>query len=159
MKNKTVAIISILLSSFLFASLAFAGGPHGSVKLKTPREYVKLPKSVMAKGHAKAVVDARIKDNVRYIVNTYKLKVTSGRETGHLTHGDGTGVDFTGKTRSLRKAQAALERASAIVYVLGPSSDIPGFKDHIHVSWNSNCHGCGGGKLVDPRKWVAVFRG
>ena len=74
--------------------------PVGPAKLRTaervssPRAFRTLPLRAMAAGRVPQVVDARIHDDVVWIVRRYRLRVTAAREAGHRTHGDGTAVDL-----------------------------------------------------------------
>jgi hypothetical protein len=52
-----------------------------------------IPARYMAPGYAPDPIDARIWPDVRWILDTYGLRVTAGKETGHLSHGDGTAID------------------------------------------------------------------
>ena len=51
-----------------------------------------LPPWAMAAGRAPQAVDARIHDDVVWILRRYRLRVTAAREAGHRTHGDGTAL-------------------------------------------------------------------
>jgi Transglycosylase SLT domain len=59
----------------------------------SPRAFRMLPPWALAGGRLGAV-DARIYDNVVWILRRYHLRVTAAREAGHNTHGDGTAVDL-----------------------------------------------------------------
>jgi hypothetical protein len=48
----------------------------------------------LAAGTRPAAVDARLYDDVVWILRRYHLRVTAAREAGHRTHGDGTAVDL-----------------------------------------------------------------
>ena len=48
----------------------------------------------MAGGRPAEPVDARIYDDVLWVLQRYGLRVSAARETGHHTHGDGTAVDL-----------------------------------------------------------------
>ena len=48
----------------------------------------------MAGGRPTEPVDARIYDDVLWVLRRYGLRVSAARETGHHTHGDGTAVDL-----------------------------------------------------------------
>jgi len=65
-----------------------------SVRLYEPREFKALPKRLMAPGYAAQEVDARIWPGAVWILETYGLRVTAARESGHATHGDGTALDM-----------------------------------------------------------------
>jgi hypothetical protein len=60
----------------------------------SPRGFRTLPSWVLAGGSAPAAVDARIHDDVIWILRRYRVRVTAAREAGHNTHGDGTAVDL-----------------------------------------------------------------
>ncbi len=53
-----------------------------------------LPSWALASGTAPTAVDARIYDDVVWILRRYHLRVSAAREAGHQTHGDGTAVDL-----------------------------------------------------------------
>jgi transglycosylase-like protein with SLT domain len=63
-------------------------------RLTAPRAFTTLPTWAMAGGHPPQAVDARIHDDVIWILRRYHLRVTAAREPGHHTHGDGTAVDL-----------------------------------------------------------------
>jgi Transglycosylase SLT domain len=73
--------------------------PTGPAELRlaerasSPRAYRALPNWAMA-GRAPELVDARLYDDVIWILRGYRLRVTAAREAGHHTHGDGTAVDL-----------------------------------------------------------------
>jgi hypothetical protein len=73
--------------------------PTGPVELTKaervfqPRRDVKIPVSYMAPGRSPARIDARIWPDVRYVLQEYDLRITAGKETGHLSHGDGSAID------------------------------------------------------------------
>src|SRR3954463_9224969 len=48
----------------------------------------------MAGGRAPEPVDARIYNDVVWLLRRHNLRVTAAREAGHHTHGDGTAVDL-----------------------------------------------------------------
>ena len=48
----------------------------------------------MAGGRAPQPVDARIYENVVWLLRRYNVRVTAAREAGHKTHGDGTALDL-----------------------------------------------------------------
>jgi hypothetical protein len=60
----------------------------------TPRTFRALPSWALAAGTRPAAVDARLYDDVVWILRRYHLRVTAAREAGHRTHGDGTAVDL-----------------------------------------------------------------
>ncbi len=63
-------------------------------QLTEPRAYRPLPTGAMAPGHGVEPVDARLYDDVLWILGRYHLRVSAAREAGHHTHGDGTAVDL-----------------------------------------------------------------
>jgi hypothetical protein len=63
-------------------------------RVASPRAIRNLPAWAMAGGRAPQAVDARLYDNVIWILRRYHLNVTAAREPGHHTHGDGTAVDL-----------------------------------------------------------------
>ena len=66
---------------------------HAS-RLASPRAYRTLPGWAMAAGHPPEPIDARLYDDVIWILRRYHLRVSAARENGHHTHGDGTAVDL-----------------------------------------------------------------
>ena len=63
-------------------------------RLTAPRAFTTLPPWAMAGGRASQAVDARIHDDVIWVLRRYHLRVTAAREGGHRTHGDGTALDL-----------------------------------------------------------------
>jgi hypothetical protein len=63
-------------------------------RVSSPRAFRMLPAWAMAAGRAAQSVDARIHDDVVWILRRYRLRVTAAREAGHQTHGDGTAIDL-----------------------------------------------------------------
>jgi hypothetical protein len=63
-------------------------------RASSPRAFRRLPAWALAAGTAPAAVDARLYDDVIWILRRYQLRVTAAREAGHRTHGDGTAVDL-----------------------------------------------------------------
>lgn len=63
-------------------------------RLTAPRAFTTLPTWAMAGGRAPQPVDARIYDDVIWILRRYHLRVTASREPSHHTHGDGTAIDL-----------------------------------------------------------------
>jgi hypothetical protein len=63
-------------------------------RLTAPRAFKTLPPWAMAAGRAPQTVDARIHDDVVWMLRRYHLRVTAAREPGHRTHGDGTAIDL-----------------------------------------------------------------
>jgi hypothetical protein len=74
-------------------------GPTGPAELRVaervaaPRAFRSLPAWAMV-GRAPEPVDARLYDDIVWILRRYHLRVTAAREAGHHTHGDGTAVDL-----------------------------------------------------------------
>jgi hypothetical protein len=63
----------------------------------------------MAGAGASGAVDARLYDDVVWILRRYHLRVSAAREAGHHTHGDGTAVDLVpadGTTQAVWDASA-----------------------------------------------------
>src|SRR4051794_32848287 len=65
-----------------------------AVRLTSPAAYRTLPAGAMAGGAPAEPVDARIYDDVLWVLPRYGLRVSAARATGHHTHGDGTAVDL-----------------------------------------------------------------
>jgi hypothetical protein len=65
-----------------------------AIRLTSPAAYRALPAWAMAGGRPAEPVDARIYDDVLWVLQRYGLRVSAARETGHHTHGDGTAVDL-----------------------------------------------------------------
>jgi hypothetical protein len=63
-------------------------------RIASPRAYRTLPNWAMAAGHGPEPVDARLYDDIVWILRRYHLRVSAARESGHHTHGDGTAVDL-----------------------------------------------------------------
>jgi hypothetical protein len=79
------------------AQLVGAGGPVDvgrAVRLTFPAIYRTLPVWAMAAGQPPQPVDARIYDDVVWLLERHNLRVSAAREPGHQTHGDGTAVDL-----------------------------------------------------------------
>jgi hypothetical protein len=86
-----------------------AGGgidaPVGPVNLRdaqrvsSPRAFRMLPSWALAGDTGPDAVDARIYDDVVWILRRYHLRVTAARAAGHHTHGDGTAVDLIPRRR------------------------------------------------------------
>jgi hypothetical protein len=67
---------------------------YAAQRVTSPRLFRALPTWAMAGGRAAALVDARLSNDVVWILRRYHLRVTAAREAGHQTHGDGTAVDL-----------------------------------------------------------------
>jgi hypothetical protein len=65
----------------------------GAERVAQPRAFRSLPVWAMAPGRAPQLVDARIHEDVLWILRRYHLRVSAAREAGHRTHGDGTAID------------------------------------------------------------------
>jgi hypothetical protein len=65
-----------------------------AVRLTWPAAYRALPAWAMAGGRPAELVDARIYDDVLWVLGRYGVRVTAAREAGHHTHGDGTALDL-----------------------------------------------------------------
>jgi Transglycosylase SLT domain len=63
-------------------------------RVSSPRAFRTLPTWAPAAGSGPAAIDARIHDDVVWILRRYRLRVTAAREAGHRTHGDGTALDL-----------------------------------------------------------------
>jgi hypothetical protein len=61
--------------------------------LSESRAFKPIPASLWEGGGAPESVDSRIWPDVMWVLQTFHLRVTAARETGHNTHGDGTAVD------------------------------------------------------------------
>jgi hypothetical protein len=73
------------------------GGPADlgrAVRLTFPAAYRALPAWAMAARRTPESVDARIYNDVVWLLKRHNLRVTAAREAGHHTHGDGTAVDL-----------------------------------------------------------------
>ena len=67
---------------------------RAAVRATSPRAFRRLPVWAMAPGRAPQAVDARLRDDVVWILRRYRVRVTAAREPGHRTHGDGTAIDI-----------------------------------------------------------------
>ena len=82
------------------------GGPADldtAVRLTFPTAYRALPAWAMAAGRAPKPVDARIYNDVVWVLRRYDLRVMAAREAGHHTHGDGTAVDLVPATGTTQR--------------------------------------------------------
>ncbi len=166
------------------AACAGASGPadlRHAEKLFAPRSFRPLPARLWVGGGAPESVDARIWPDAVWLLDTYDLRVTAARESGHNTHGDGTAMDMVpapgyGWDETARRAAEDLgwvescgASGSAPVCPLAPAIQFIGYNGyeghgdpahagenaHLHVSWKSSSYGCPG--LCAPREWVEVF--
>lgn len=160
-----------------------AGSPvlAKATTLREPRAFKALPARLWVGGGSPESVDARIWPDAIWLLETYELRVTAARESGHNTHGDGTAMDMVpapgrGWDETARRAAEDLgwrescgPSGSAPACPLVPAiqfigyNGYPGHGDpahagenaHLHVSWQSSDYGCPG--LCAPRAWVKVF--
>jgi hypothetical protein len=149
--------------------------------LRSPRAFKLLPDRLMAAARSPEAVDERIWPDAIWLLETYDLRVTAARESGHQTHGDGTAMDMVpapGRGWDETARRAALDlgwipacgaSGSAPLCPLVPAiqfigyNGYPGHGDpahagvsaHLHVSWVSSDYGCSG--LCAPREWVKAF--
>jgi hypothetical protein len=150
--------------------------------LSESRAFKPIPASLWEGGGAPESVDSRIWPDVMWVLQTFHLRVTAARETGHNTHGDGTAVDTVpqagkGWDETARAAAEALGwrescgySGTAPVCPIVPAiqfvgyNGYPGHGDpahagenaHLHVSWQSSSFGsCAA--LCPPPAWVRVF--
>ena len=151
----------------------------------TPQAFATLPAWAMAGNRAPAQIDARIMPDALWILRTYQLRVTAGREVGHASHGDGTALDLVPADTTAGQAawdQSALRFAHDIGWTEGcaaagvapacplkpwvrfvgyngyPDHGDPahvGANAHIHVSWLASASPSSG--LAPPNEWVRVF--
>lgn len=150
-------------------------------KLLFPRAFKAIPASLWVGGGAPESVDARIWPDAVWLLQTFHLRVSAARESGHNTHGDGTAMDMVPASgeawdQTARRAAEALgwregcgASGTAPVCPLVPAiqfigyNGYPGHGDpdhaggsaHLHVSWKSSSYGCPG--LCPPREWVEIF--
>jgi Transglycosylase SLT domain len=166
--------------------------PPGPAELATaervsaPRAYRALPAWAMAAGHSTELVDARLYDDITWILRRYHLHVSAAREAGHRTHGDGTAVDLTpaeGTTQPTWDASAGrlahdlgwtascAASGSRPACPLVPAIQFVGYDGYPRHGSPRTCRGdcpahvhvswrspCyGSAALVSPCGWVAVF--
>ncbi len=161
-------------------------GPSSAVvgkalRLFAPRAFKPLPARLWVGEGPPQAVDARIWPNAVWLLETFDLRVTAARESGHETHGDGTAMDMvpaSGRGWDGTALRAALAlgwipscggSGSAPACPLSPAIQWVGYNGaenhgdpahagsnaHLHVSWRSSEYGCPG--LCEPREWVEVF--
>jgi hypothetical protein len=63
-------------------------------RITAPRAFKTLPSWAMAGDRAPQAIDARVYDDVIWMLRRYHLRVTAAREGGHHTHGDGSAIDL-----------------------------------------------------------------
>ena len=167
------------------------GAPAGpanlgqAVAVRSPRTFAALPPWAMAGARAPAEVDARILPDVLWLLRTYDLRVTAGREIGHESHGDGTAVDLV-PANPIGAQNAWDQSALRVARDIGWTADCgasgvapacplkpwvrfvgyngyPGHGDpahaganaHLHISWLASA--APSGALVPPNAWVRAF--
>jgi hypothetical protein len=153
--------------------------------VRAPRAFAMLPAWAMAGRRAPAEIDARIVPDVLWILRTYALRVTAGREVGHLSHGDGTALDLVPADPGAGQAAwdaSALRLAHDIGWTQGcaasgtaPACPLKGWvrfvgyngyphhgdpahvgaNAHLHVSWLASAQPQGA--LAPANAWVRVF--
>lgn len=155
-----------------------------AIKLFEPRRYKLLPQRYMAPGYSPEPVDERILPGAEWVLDTYRLRVTAGRETGHQSHGEGTAIDMVPADGNSHQdwVHSAQRLAEDLGWRVGCGSSglssqfggacqlVPairfigynGFPDHgegnhIHVSWQDSLSPGATGALVPPEPWVKVF--
>lgn len=164
-----------------------AGGPAElgeAVRVYEPARDQRVPDRYIVSGFEPVVIDARIWPNVRWMLESYDLALTAGKETGHASHGDGSAIDAVPATNigSVAHWRETVERlatdlgwsrgcASAGVRPsceLVPAIEFIGYNGydashgdpehsriaHIHVSWVSETQGTP--QLTRP-EWLLVF--
>jgi len=156
-------------------------------RASSPRAFRTLPSWALAGGGSgPGAVDARIHDDVVWILRRYHLRVTAVREAGHRTHGDGTAVDLVpadGITQAVwdasagRLAQdlgwtpACARSGTRPACPLAPAIQFVGYDGYPSHGSPRTCHrGCpahlhvswaspcfGFGDLSPPCEWVMAF--
>ncbi|MGZ8634930.1 MAG: M23 family metallopeptidase [Solirubrobacteraceae bacterium] len=152
--------------------------------VRTPQTFATLPAWAMAGSRAPAQIDARIVPDALWILRTYQLRVTAGREAGHASHGDGSALDLVPADPSGGQAawdQSALRLARDIGWIddcaasgVAPACPLKpwvrfvgynGYPDHgdpapvganahLHISWLAAGVWSA---LAAPNEWVRVF--
>jgi hypothetical protein len=131
-------------------------------------------------GRGVELVDARLYDDVLWLLRRYHLRVTAAREPGHHTHGDGTAVDLIPADGTTQADWDASARAlgwspecgacgSRPTCSLAPAIQFIGYDGypghgsprtcgtaHIHISWASPCYGAA--SPIPPCASVLTFR-
>jgi hypothetical protein len=163
------------------AALAGNAVLDGELRLYAPRAFKAIPARLWVGYGSPQAVDARIWPNVVWLLETFELRVTAARESGHATHGDGTAIDVvpasgSGWDATALRASLALGwtpecgwNGSAPVCPLVPAIQFVGYNGydshgdpahavgnaHLHVSWRASEYGCS--SLCAPREWVEIF--
>jgi hypothetical protein len=166
------------------ATLSPSGGSAALRQFQTlnqPRTFKSVPARLWVGFGTPQQVDARIWPNLVWLLDSYGLRVTAARESGHSTHGDGTAVDLVPASGSgwdesaLRAAEDLGWRGpcggsgTAPVCPLVPAIQFVGYNGypmhgdpahaggnaHLHISWRSSSFGSAA--LSPPPRWVRVF--
>lgn len=161
------------------------GGVAALQKVETlyqPRAFKPIPQTLWVGGGSAESVDSRLWPDAVWLLQTFHLRVSAARETGHNTHGDGTAMDMVpeagkGWDETARAAAETLgwrescgASGAAPVCPLVPAIQFVGYNGypshgdpahagenaHLHVSWQSSSFGCGP-ELCPPPVWVRVF--
>lgn len=122
---------------------AGTGAPTGpanleeAVKVNNPQTFTMLPSWAMAGGRAPQEVDTRILPAALWFLQTYNLRVTAARETGHVSHGDGTALDLIPATGNDQAAwDQTAKRAAA------------------DIGWTDACGASGVAPACPLKPWV-----
>jgi hypothetical protein len=159
---------------------------HNTSRVASPRAYRTLPSWAMTAGRTPEPVDARLYDDVLWILRRYHLRVSAARENGHHTHGDGTAVDLVpadGSTQAVWDGSAGrlahdlgwtpecAASGSRPACPLGPAIQFIGYDGYPGHGSPRTCHaGCpahihiswtspcyGTSQLSPPCPWVMAF--
>ena len=169
------------------SSCASSQGPfdlNRAVRVYEPARDQRVPERFIASGTGPIVVDARIWPNIEWVLGTYGLVLTAGKETGHASHGDGSAIDAVPAEDAgslAHWADTAGRLASDLGWTpacaqsgvrpscgLAPAVEFVGYNGydshhgdpahsqspHIHVSWVSSTHGTA--YLTTP-EWMLAF--
>src|SRR3954462_10126772 len=181
-----VAVADVAPTAACAGAATGAADLSSAVRLTSPVAYRALPASAMAGGRTAEPVDARIYDDVVWILRRYGLRVSAAREAGHHTHGDGTAVDLVPAAGNAQSHWAA--SAGRLAHNLGwieesggsgagplcplkPAIEFIGYDGYpSHGSPRTCSGGCpahihvswvsgcyGSGALVQPCAWVMAF--
>jgi hypothetical protein len=154
-----------------------------AVRIYEPARDQLVPARFVAPGHGPIKIDARIWPDVQWVLVTYGLVLTAGKETGHRSHGDGSAIDAVPASGSASITEWQ-NTAGRLATDLGwtpdcaaagvrPACDLvpaiefvgyngyPGHGDpahtsgaHIHVSWVSSTHGT---PYLTTPQWLLAF--
>jgi hypothetical protein len=163
-----------------------AGGPaelDRAIRVYEPARDLVVPSRYVAPGYGPITTDARLWADLRWVLETYGLVLTAGKETGHLSHGDGSAIDAV-PAQDIDSLGEWLRTAERLARDLGwtpgcassgvrPACDLvpaiefigyngyPGHGDpahtgsaHIHISWVSSTHGT---PYLTTPEWMLVF--